>query len=167
VTPDELRQQAAQADQRAAESWERSDTDGFVSQWAHGMTADRDRLQARIIEEGDGTWTFPALFTTDGRFVPARVLEPRQYGWGKRWMVLDASGRATGTFLPYQPKRRATLASKGYCEGIVRRPAMASIEGRGHGLSGSAWVAIVPTDNPWDEPAAIITADRWESEVQG
>lgn len=168
TTADDLRKSAAAHEAVAAESWERSDTDGFLSQWASGLSAARDRLQADI-EDAGGLHRFPALFDLDGRYVPARVIEPRQYGWGKRWMVLDQQGRSTGTFLPYHPVRRNTLARKGYVEGWVMRPAEAFTNGTGHGLSGRAWTDVRPTDKPTDPPAAILSVDRWadeESEVQ-
>ena len=163
MTPDSLRERAAEADQRAADSWERSDTDGFLSQWAHGITADRDRAQARLIEQG-GTARFRALFTTAGEWVPARQIEGQ---WGPRWLVLTPEGRSTGRFLTYAPKRRNTLAQRGYVEGWVLRPAQAVIAGSGRGLSGAAscYVALEPTDEPHEQPAAILTTDRWERPI--
>ena len=160
---EELREQAAESDRKAAESWERSDTDGFLSQWAHGITADMHRRNAELLEAG-GRARFPALFTTSGDWVPARRIEGT---YGPRWQVLTETGRPTGTFLAYRPKRRDTLAKHGYVEGIVERPAVAAILGSGRGLSGAAscYVADVPTDQNHDRPLAIITADRWEEEA--
>ena len=160
-TPAELRAEADACDLRAEESFERCDTDGFLSQWADGLEANRLRLAATLAEDG-GLAEFPALFTLDGAYVPARRCESKNYGWGDYWMVLDANGKPTGTFLPYFPARRTTLAKRGYVEGYVREPAKAVFQGRGHGLSGTAWVAIVPVNQPW-EPCerTIVTTDRW------
>ena len=162
MTPDSLRDKAAAADQAAADSWERSDTDGFLSQWAHGLTADLHRTQARIVEAG-GEHRFPALFDLQGNYVPAQTIEGR---WGTRWHLLAASGFGTGVFLPYLPKRRQTLAKRGYVEGWVMRPAEAFMNGTGHGMSGRAWVDIRPTDLPWHTPRTIISTDRWADQPE-
>ena len=158
-TPEALRERAAEADQRAADSWERSDTDGFLSQWAHGITADRDREQAALLERG-GLVRALALFTTDGEWVPARRIETR---FGQRWMVRMPYANSEPVFLTVHPKRRDTLAKKGYVEGYVMRPGEAQIVGSGTGLSGAAnaRVALVPTDRDTDRPPVILTTDRW------
>ena len=159
TTPQDLREQAADLDRRASESFDRCDTDGFVSQWALGLTAQELRLQADIDEAG-GVAEFLALFTVDGEWVPAKRIETQ---YGSRWMVLDRFGNRTGEFLPFLPKRRRTLADKGYLEGRVLRPAKATIVGSGHGLAGatSCRAARVPTDRDWDRPAEVVCTDRW------
>jgi hypothetical protein len=160
-TSDELRAAADAADARAEESFQRCDTDGFLSQWADGLEARRLRLAADIAEDG-GTSEFLAVFTLDGKYVPARRCESGHYGWNDYWMLLDPDGQATGTFLAYHPARRATLAKKGYVEGIVREPAKAIITGKGTGLSGNAWAAVVPINKPWETcKRTVVTADRW------
>lgn len=159
---EQLRAKAAQHDQDAFDSFERCDTDGFISQWASSISAREARLEAVIIDNG-GVAEFPALFTLDGEWVPARRIETR---YGMRWQLLEADGRTTGTFLPYRPARRNTLAKHGYVEGYVARPAKAAIVGGGKGLAGAAtcMVAPVPTDRDWDEPAQIICVDLWADE---
>lgn len=159
ITAEALREKAAQHTQDANESWERSDTDGFLSQWASGINAQLANAQARIVDNG-GVAQFPALFTVDGEFVPARPIESK---YGTRWMVLDTAGKATGEFLPYFPKRRDTLAKRGYVEGFVTRPAWARCEGSGRGLSGLCSVRVVafPTDEPWEQPVSVVSVDRW------
>jgi|DEB19_MinimDraft_3_1074340.scaffolds.fasta_scaffold33572_2 hypothetical protein len=158
-TANDLRAQAAQHEQDAHESWERSDTDGFLSQWASGISAQVKLAQARIVENG-GVAEFPALFDLDGNFVPSKAIETR---YGMRWMVLDSAGKATGEFLPYFPARRDTLAKRGYVEGFVTRPAIAKTTGSGRGLSGlcSVRVATFPADNPWESPVSVVSSDRW------
>ena len=157
----DLRTQAAECDKRAADSFERCDTDGFISQWADGIEASRLRYAAEIVENG-GTSEFMALFTLDGQYVPARRCQSDRYGWGDYWMVLDDEGKATGKFVTCCPTRRSTIAKKGYVEGYVREPAKAVIQGSGHGLSGNAWAAVVPVNQPWEKcERTIVTADRW------
>lgn len=156
-TADELRAEAAAHEAEAHASFERCDTDGFLSQWASGLSASKARLQATIVENG-GVADFLALFTVDGTWVPAKVIDGN---YGPRWMVLDGEGRRTGTYLPYLPARRNTLASKGYLEGYVTRPAKADFVGRS---STDVRAVKVATDRPWDAPLAIVSTDRWADE---
>lgn len=155
--PGTLRQMAADQTRKADESWERSDTDGFLSQWACNLTAQLYRVQADLIENCRGLVDRVELFTLAGDWVPAQVVQGI-YG-RERWMVRTSSGTR---FLPYLPARRATLTQKGYVEGIVRRKGKAEIMANGTGLSGAATarVVVVPVD-PMVPPDEIITPDRW------
>ncbi len=148
---------AAAHEAEAAASFERSDTDGFVSQWASGLSAEKARVRASLMERG-GTHEFLALFDLDGNYVTARRIEGR---FGPQWYVPGAPKGSR--YLPYHPVRRNTLAKRGYVEGFVTRPAMVELVGGGYGLSGAAnvRVAIVEADQPYDKPLAVVTADRW------
>lgn len=138
LTPDQLREEAAKADQAAEDSWNRSDTDGFMTQWAMASSARRLRLEAQI-QELDGKWDFPALFDLQGNFVPARLFDGK---FGLSWMLLDAEGRATGQFVSAFPARPSTMAKKGFTEGRILRPARAAFVGD---LAGSVYAkATVP-----------------------
>lgn len=155
-TAEQLRLEAAAHDAEAIGSFERCDTDGALSQWSSTLSAQKARLQAEIVDAG-GVAQFPALFTIDGEYVPAKRIEGN---WGPRWMVLDADGVRTEVYLPYFPARRSTLAKHGYCEGFVLRPAAAGFsEGRG-GLV-TVYAHKYPTDGGWVVPVSIVTADRW------
>lgn len=159
--PDALDARAGRSSQNAADSFDRSDTDGFVTQWASSLSARRDAIAADLLRSG-GTSDFDALFDLDGNWIPARIIDGT---WGPRWMVLDANGRSTGVFLPARPKRRSTLAKRGYTVGRVTRPAAAVIAAPdgARGLSGAAlcYVAIVPADRPTDPPLAVVTPDAY------
>ena len=65
MTAAEHRAKAEQAYDRAEESWQRSDTDGFLSQWASGITGDLHRAQADLLDNG-GKSTFAGLCRHDG-----------------------------------------------------------------------------------------------------
>lgn len=151
------REAAAMHEKRAADSFERSDTDGFLSQWADSLSAERARMRADLMERG-GTSKFLALFDLDGNYVTARRVEGR---FGASWYIPGAPKGAR--YAPYHPVRRDTLAKRGYVEGYVIRPAMVEFTGSGRGLSGAATVrpTIVPADQPYDAPVSIVTADRW------
>jgi hypothetical protein len=160
-TPDDLRRDAADQERIAAESWERSDTDGFLTQWAADISARLLRAQARLEEEG-GLSSFVELFDLNGEWVRSKVIRTR---FGIRRMIVDPKGRSMGIFLPHLPARRATLAAKGYLEGVVLRRAKAEIAANGSGLSGAATarVVIVPED-PMSPPDEILSTDRWATE---
>lgn len=140
-TPEELRAAAAEADARAEESFKRSDTDGFLSQWASGITARLYREQAAIEEDG-GRIPVPALFDAEGNLVAARLVSGR---YGVSWGLLpsdDPHGRFTGWFRPSKARtaarRQAADAARGYQVGLVRAQGKAEIMGSGTGLSGAA-----------------------------
>lgn len=129
--------------QDALDSFDRCDTDGFLSQWASNMTSDEERQRAELNLRG-GLACFWGLFSVEtGKRVPAKIIETK---FGHRWAVCDASGKFTGEFLPVCPKRASTLGKKGYFEARELAPAIVKLEGRGMGLSGTCWVATVRTD---------------------
>lgn len=112
------RQQAAECRRRAAESFERCDTDGFLSQWANEVGAKQHDLDALIAEQ-DGTYLFRGtrLVRLDGTPTDARMVATR---YGARWR-LDS----TDEWLPVHPINDITLAKRGYREVQVeeRHPA--------------------------------------------
>lgn len=153
-----LRAEADRQDQAAEESFQRCDTDGFLSQWALGLGAQRDRLQADILEDG-GVAEFPALFDLQGNRVRAKLItvpDKFNYGRPKRvWAFCDLQDKLTGKFINPFPKRASTMEKKGYREGTETAPAKADIVGYGRGLSGHAWVATVRTDKGYPDTACI------------
>ncbi|WP_411140272.1 hypothetical protein [Streptomyces sp. x-80] len=153
MQPTALRESAAAHEEAARESIEASDTEGFLSQWAHGVCAREDRLAAHIAENG-GTAEFPALFDLDGTLVPARRVQ-KQYGW--IWELLDAKGGRRGWFNESRAKspevRRRNNATKGIYLGTVRAPAeSATVEGEVRGLA----VIPVRTDGGWSPDVQVI-----------
>lgn len=142
-----LRTEAARHEREAAESFERCDTDGFLSQWGSGMNAELARRSADIAEAG-GVWTFERtrLQTADGQPTDARMVDTR---YGRRWR-LDS----TDQWLPYMPARESTLGKRGYREVTETEVAPAKAihwapEGA-RGLSGATSVqtVIIRTDRP-------------------
>ena len=141
-----LRQQAKQHDRDAQESFERSDTDGFVSQWASDITARLKRLKADLLDKG-GIHEFPALFDLTGKRMRAKLHHSK---YGLCWMFFDANNKPTGKFISAFPKKEATMTRKGYREGTEMAPAKAEIVGgSGYGLSGvaSCYPSIIRADN--------------------
>jgi hypothetical protein len=163
-TAAQLRAKAIDADRAAADSFERSDTDGFLSQWASGITARLCRAKADLAD-ADGRAEFPALFDTAGNLVAAKLVETR---YGMAWGLLpddNPSGRFTGWFSPSKAenpqRRKAADAAKGYQVGRVRAPAKAVIAGSGTGLSGaaSAYVAVLRADGGFSRDVEIVPSD--------
>jgi hypothetical protein len=136
-----LRAEAAKCDERAAESFERCDTDGFVSQWSDGLNAQKLRTEADIADAG-GLWTFARtrLVRLDGTETDAREVKTR---YGYRWR-LDS----TDEWLPVHPARESTLARRGYreVEEVEVAEAKVTFDGHGRGLSGTAWVRVYRPD---------------------
>lgn len=127
-TPEEWRQMARESRQRANESWERSDTDGFMSQWAADKVAqDYDRL-ATLAENG-GKAHFLALTDLDGNLLDAKYVETR-YGWS--WAVRNPDGTTTWfneSKARSGERRRKAHEAKGYRLVWVERDALVGFDG--------------------------------------
>lgn len=88
-TPAEWREEAAKCYRRSADSWERSDTDGFLSQWASDVMAQRYNLLAKVAEDG-GKAAMARLADAEGNVIEgARYVETR-YGWS--WVYDTPTG---------------------------------------------------------------------------
>jgi hypothetical protein len=127
-TPAEWREMATKARQQSADSFQRCDTDGFLSQWASDQMATRyDRL-ADIAANG-GKSDFQALTDLEGNLMDARYIETR-YGWS--WAITTQGG--TVWFNESQARngarRRAAHERKGYRIVTVRCPAVMWNDGR-------------------------------------
>ena len=67
-----LKMEAEKSRQQSIESFDRCDTDGFLSQWANDMESQELLLQAQI-ESNNGLYEFPALFDLNGNRVRAKL----------------------------------------------------------------------------------------------
>jgi len=159
-----LRARAASAHAAAVESFERCDTDGFLSQWASDITGRKASLQADIVEAG-GLWEFPALFSADGELVAAKMVSTR---YGISWALLEddsPSARFVGWFNSSRARsndrRIAANLKKGYRLGRVLAPARADIGGSGHGLSGatSCYVYAKRTDGGFSRSVTVVSIE--------
>jgi hypothetical protein len=141
-TPQELRDRAAAHDGKAVESFERCDTDGFVSQWADGISSERDRLAAKIMED-NGYHRFAALFDSTGALINAWEFETR-LGWA--WKITGPDGAVRWVKESRAQNWRSRIkanARKGFFVGSVLLPAHAVTRGGGKGLSGACNVRAV------------------------
>lgn len=142
-TPAEYTAEARTHYAAAEASFERCDTDGFLSQWAHGLSAQLAQLNAELAADG---WVanFPALFDGDRR-MDAKLI-PGQFG--SVWLLSDTEeARYDRRFVPFAGNGKSRVQkSLGLHEADEMAPAKARITGKGTGLSGSAWVEIYRTD---------------------
>lgn len=127
-TAEEYRKMAQGNVMASSESFERCDTDGFLSQWGHDQMARVYEALAGLAENG-GKSTFVYLADLNGNLVNAKVI-PSKFS-GSCWMLLDENNKATGEFAPWKPARKNTLAKRGYQEIEVEREAVIMTEGNG------------------------------------
>lgn len=124
---DELRGKGAHHRQEAADSFDRCDTDGFMSQWASGLSGSANELAAEIAED-HGWIEVKALFTADGQFL---TTETRQSNYGRfnfYWLVDRKRAAEAGIDKPFinessakSPVARAKYyAKKGYTVGTIK-----------------------------------------------
>lgn len=161
-----LRESAAAKDAAAAASFERCDTDGFVSQWALGLGATKDRLQAEI-EENGGRASFVSLHDAEtGERVRAKLVQVHsRFASGasvSKWIVLDRNDNAAEWIPAFKSGKNSTLAKRGLVESWEMAPAVATYVGHGRGLSGAASVQVVArrTDRGYPDGARTLSEIR-------
>lgn len=158
----QLREEAAAADKRARESFERCDTDGFVSQWASGLTAAKLRLQAQI-EEAGGEAEFFGLFNQAGERIKAKRVQGTDYFGNPetKWIVLDDDGKVMHWVNipnnPHAPSGRSKMGKLGLHEEREGALAKAELRGGGKGLAGahSVRAVAVRTDGGYPEGSVV------------
>jgi hypothetical protein len=150
--PEEWEAEARGNEEEKEASFQRCDTDGFLSQWANGIHASLCRLKAEVARMG-GTAQFKGLYDrATGQRVRAVLVERYNkfsYSYEDVWKVMDEAGRAVQWVPAHKQGSRSKIFQLGYVERMERAPADAQIIGRGTGLSGTAWPAVVRTDDGW------------------
>lgn len=135
-TGDEFRAMATERYQRSAESFERCDTDGFLSQWAADCQGSLYQTCARVADSlgTDGLIEFSRLVLTDldGQPIADARLISTKFGLKWRSDELDV-------WLPYQPARVSTLANKGFAEAELSERAPVRV-----GLRGANATSVHP-----------------------
>lgn len=148
-TAAEWREEGYGYNRRRNESFDRCDTDGFLSQWADGIHANLCERKAELAANG-ALSTFTGLYRkADGKRIRAKKIDSR---FGTCWAIVGADGRFTGQFFPTGPNSRKQRQA-----GLEERPetaqAKALIVGEGRGLSGRAWAAILRDDKGYPDTA--------------
>lgn len=144
---------ASQNLQDSHDSFERCDTDGFVSQWASGITAELNREKARICRQ-EGLDTFNGLYSGDIR-VRAKKVSSR---YGTAWLIDDCDQHLTGgrAFIPVG--KGSTVQRKlGLSERPELAPAWVCTAGSGNGLAGAHSVRVITfrTGCKWGSDAKL------------
>ena len=148
---------AKEALKKVDESWDRSDTDGFLTQWAGGITANLHQEKARIYRH-NGFAAFTGLYEGDRR-VKARIVEGK---FGDSWLLDDAEAAKFGRkFIPTGSTSRIQK-SLGLSQRREKDLAYATTLGKGYGLSGTAWVACLRTEKWGSDQVALITDAEYE-----
>lgn len=162
MTAAEHRQKAAELSQEAQDSFDRSDTDGFLSQFASTVMSSKELLQASIVENG-GKWEFQALFDLEGNLIPAKTFanQYRDTTWG-----ILATEDPQSSFVSYVSQSKArdndkfvkNMAKKGYYVGTVEVPAYADLGGGGKGMGGmcSVHAVVRRTDGGFSADSVIV-----------
>lgn len=149
---DQLRAEAAQHEQDAQDSYERCDTDGFLSQWASGMTAQRKRLQATIVEAG-GVATFFRYQVTDlatGEVLPRDRAKICDTQYGQSWRVQLSSGEVV--WATANAARESTYSRKGFRVDEVEVVAAATADLRGESATSvHAYIRPADGDQLWQD----------------
>ena len=144
--------QARECEERSRESFDRCDTDGFLSQWASDISARKYRLQATI-ERNGGLSDFWGLYVGDRR-VAAKIIGTQ---YGVCWLLRDDEADHYGRrFIP-TGKRSRIQKRLGLSERKESAPAAATIKGSGTGLAGAAscYVSTYRTGDEWGQDALL------------
>jgi len=155
---DRLAEASAAAYKRKEESWERSDTDGFLSQWASGLTGQLEKTREGIARAG-GVADFKGLYDGDRRLRAKQVtFADRHAGYGTKtmWLLDEPETEKYGRkWIPIGDRSRVQK-SLSLVERWELAPAWAKMDGRGTGLSGSAWVATYRRGDEWGQDSQLM-----------
>ena len=132
-------QESKACEKRRQDSFERCDTDGFLSQWANGLNGQLNRAKAEIIENGGYDW-FWVLKDSKGNIVSDKIITDHYNN--QKWLVKDSFVKQVGR--KYIPEGENSRIQKrlGLYEEEIEAMAWACLDGKGTGLSGTAWVAM-------------------------
>lgn len=147
---------------RKEESWQNSDTDGALTQWAHGCLIGQYRLQARI-EMWGGRHPIPALFDLDGNLVAAKRIAGN---WGMVWGLLETDDPQSPIVQWVNESQAATAAKrikmlegKGFRIGTVLAPAVAALGG---GATPTAYAKL--TGPEFSRSYEILATSGWDTD---
>lgn len=135
-----LRQAASVQIDRAAESFDKHDTDGCVSQWCSNIAADDCRQQAALADQGNLS-VFPALVdATTGELVASTVFHFNNKfdpagGSVAKWAVRRDGSDKVEWVTPYQ--REANYAKRNLAQVWMLAPATLYARHPGNRTSGS------------------------------
>lgn len=159
LTAEQCDKMAEEAALRSRESFERSDTDGFVTQWCNDLSARKYSEQARIKRNG-GKAFFYGLYQGDRRVKARMVSRPAFNAPWKTVLVWELHSDEQGSFgRRYIPAGQRSRVQKtlGLSERGENAPAEAYIGGSGRGMSGlaSCFVSARRTGDQWGQDSVL------------
>lgn len=166
-TADEWRAMAKGRKQDAADSFDRSDTDGFVSQWASGVNARLYDLLADLADNGgieELDWIFDAA--TDQPIENWKWISTR---YGSSILIPGAEYGDGRFFNPSNAKKGADRLkrdkAKGFYWGVVKTEVVAMLAGSGKGMAGALSVRPI-VERKKGSPLEVIPgpSDRYDRE---
>lgn len=133
---DELRQQAKEAYQRSIDSFDRCDTDGFLSQWASDCSGRLLEAEADLAEN-NYLWGFTTLGDKDGKLVPNKKIATKfGYAYAVFASFADLAVR-DAQIIEWVGTGDKAIAKKGYTKIIVEAKGKVVL---GKGLNPSAFI---------------------------
>lgn len=133
-TAAEWREMATASRKRSTDSFDRCDTDGYLSQWAHDTQARLYARCARVAEAG-GVATFRMLADLDGNLLDAKLVAGK---YGQSWRVWDEASRTVRWFTESEARKASTRvasnARKGYKFVAVEAEAVVYMDGHGYSV---------------------------------
>ena len=158
----EFNQSSSDASQRARDSFDRCDTDGYLSQWAQGETSQLDRAKEDLCRN-EGLHSFVGLYLNDRRIKAKEILVTDQFTGNKKsvWLLHDDEkvNVCGKKFLPHNNGggRSRILNAFGLKELDVESPAWCTLKGH-NDASYSLFVLYFRVDNEWGENDKLIKA---------
>jgi len=153
---EEYRAKARKHFDRSRESFDRCDTDGFVTQFASDLSGREAQRNAEIVEAG-GTAKFRGLYErATGDRVRAKLIKGN---YGMVWAFCDQLGNFTGRFIgDSKGGPRSRIFQLGYEVLWEDAPARAVVTGEGKGFSGlaSCHVTTVRADEGYPDDAKVV-----------
>jgi hypothetical protein len=146
-TSTQLRSKAQQCRQESIDSFERCDTDGFLSQGANDIMARVYATQADIVENG-GKAVFTGLYDGNRRVI-AKTIET-QYGW--TWLLDESEVSQYGR--KFIPRGSASRVQKQL--GLCERPEM---QQAGAKCGGWYSVHVYRKGDQWGRESEVVEAE--------
>lgn len=163
TTAKEYREKAEELRRRSRESWERSDTDGCVTQWCSDWGAREADARAALVEAGK-LGRFVGLYEGDRR-VAAKLVRGRFPEWNPKqvWLLREDERERFGRdFIPLGRKKSRVQKDLGLAERAELAPAWVKLDGRGTGLSSLTTLHLryYRTGDEWGLDAELTTEEE-------
>ena len=157
ATATQHRKKAAAHFKAEADSFERCDTDGFLSQWSSNINGRLELTRAAIAEAG-GVSEFAGLFEGDRRVKAKQVRTKFGAAWVLHSDEADLISRRGKVFLPFGENSRG-LCELGLRQGVEEAPAAACLDGQGRGLGSlhTVFVKVFRTGCKWGSDAREVS----------